>query len=46
MPINEHLMAAFFVTTLVAMVTPGPDMWCPTRTRPSPAQECPRAART
>ncbi|RFU36502.1 LysE family translocator [Actinomadura logoneensis] len=26
MPVNEHLMAAFFLTTLVAMITPGPDM--------------------
>jgi len=26
MPIDQHLLAAFAVTTLIAMITPGPDM--------------------
>jgi threonine/homoserine/homoserine lactone efflux protein len=26
MPVDQHLLLAFFVTTAVAMVTPGPDM--------------------
>ena len=26
MPINEHLLMAFTVTTIIAMLAPGPDM--------------------